>query len=124
MLAVLACGAATAVFYGILEPSRARQAAVRLTGGDPDRAPELIRRYGCAGCHTVPGVRGADGRVGPPLGGIAGRAYFAGVAINSPANLVAWIVDPPSLSPRTAMPRTGIRADEARDVAAYLYTLQ
>jgi cytochrome c1 len=34
---------------------------------------------------------------------------------------VSWIVDPRALSPRTAMPVTGIGEAEAREVAAYLY---
>ena len=42
----------------------------------PDRVPlvtgdepiaEIFTRAGCAVCHTVPGIPGADGRVGPPL---------------------------------------------------------
>jgi cytochrome c1 len=33
-----------------------------------------------------------------------------------------WIVDPHSVSPKTAMPVTGISIDDARDVAAFLYT--
>lgn len=31
--------------------------AVAMAGGDPARAPDIIRRYGCAGCHTIPGIR-------------------------------------------------------------------
>ncbi len=92
-----------------------------MTGGDPSHAPEIMRRYGCTGCHTIPGVAGADGQVGTPLAGLRGRVYIAGVAANSPDNLVRWIVAPQAFSPRTAMPATGITEAEARDVAAYLY---
>ncbi|MCA1454200.1 c-type cytochrome [Bradyrhizobium sp. BRP22] len=92
-----------------------------MTGGDPSHAPEIMRRYGCTGCHTIPGVAGADGQVGTPLAGLRGRVYIAGVATNSPDNLVRWIVAPQAFSPRTAMPATGITEAEARDVAAYLY---
>jgi len=90
-------------------------------GGDPSNAPEIFRQYGCAGCHTIPGVAGADGKVGGDLSGLRGRVYIAGVANNTPDNLIRWIVSPRMLSPKTAMPETGISEAEARDLAAYLY---
>jgi len=95
--------------------------AKALTGGDPARAPALLLRYGCGGCHTIPGVPGADGRVAGPLSGMRERVYIGGVTRNTPGNLIGWIVDPRAFSPRTAMPATGISEAEARDVAAYLY---
>ena len=36
-----------------------------VTGDEP--ITEIFTRAGCAVCHTVPGIQGADGRVGPPL---------------------------------------------------------
>jgi hypothetical protein len=41
--------------------------AMALTSGDAARAPAIFRRYGCSGCHTIPGIPGADGVVGAPL---------------------------------------------------------
>src|SRR4051794_1925283 len=79
-----------------------------MTGGDSSRAPELIRRYGCAGCHTISGISGSDGQVGGPLSDIRKRVYVGGVATNSPDNMVRWIVNPQQFSPQTAMPATGI----------------
>jgi len=96
-------------------------AAVALTGGDPARAPALFRRYGCSGCHTIPGIPGADGQTGAPLSGLSKHVYIAGVLENRSDNLVAWIVSPQSFSPQTAMPNTGISEQEAKDLAAYLY---
>jgi cytochrome c1 len=96
-------------------------AAVVLTGGDPTRAPALFRRYGCSGCHTIPGIPGADGQTGAPLAGLSKHVYIAGVLENRSDNLVAWIVSPQSFSPQTAMPKTGISEQEAKDLAAYLY---
>jgi cytochrome c len=96
--------------------------AVAMVGGDPARAPDLVRRYGCGGCHTIPGIPGGDGQVGGPLAGIGQRVYVGGVVTNSPENLVQWIVKPQSFSPRSAMPATGISEAEARDVATYLYS--
>src|SRR5918911_703579 len=100
----------------------AEQEAIRLTGGPPARGKAIIRRYGCVSCHTIPGVRGADALVGPPLTGIASRAYIAGVLPNTPDNMMRWIRDPQSVDSLTAMPNTGVTANDARDIAAYLYT--
>ena len=86
----------------------------------PSPAVELIRRYGCAGCHQIPGVPAARGTVGPSLEAVGSRRYLAGIIQNSPQNLVRWIVDPRSMVPHTAMPMTGITEPEARTVAQYL----
>ncbi len=109
-------------FGAVTRSQEARAVARAVTGGDPDRAPALLRRYGCSGCHSIGGVAGADGQVGGPLDGLRRRVYIAGVVPNAPQALVAWIVSPTSFSPRTAMPPTGITEAEARDVAAFLYT--
>jgi cytochrome c len=101
---------------------KSRTVAIAMVGGDPTRAPDLMRRYGCAGCHTIPGISGGDGQVGGPLADIRQRVYVAGVVTNSPDNLIGWIVAPQTYSPRSAMPATGISEAEARDVATYLYS--
>lgn len=93
------------------------------TPGDPDRGEKLIVANDCGVCHTIPGVARARGRVGPPLTGFAARAFIAGQVPNSPQTLVQWIQDPPSIAPNTAMPVLGISESDARDIAAYLYTL-
>jgi cytochrome c len=100
------------------------RAAARLTGGDPARGRVLMRTYGCQTCHTVPGVTGADGSVGPPLAGIASRSYIGGVLVNAPENMVRWILDPKAVDPLTAMPNVGVTPSDARHIAAYLYTLR
>lgn len=92
-----------------------------LTGGDARKAPALLRRYGCAGCHQIPGISGADGLTGPSLARFRQRVFIAGSLPNNAGNLVEWIFRPTTLHPGTAMPETGISEAEARDVAAYLY---
>ncbi|MEL6648628.1 MAG: hypothetical protein AAFQ05_13195, partial [Pseudomonadota bacterium] len=52
------------------------------------------------------------------------RAYVAGVLPNEPGGLVRWLVDPVAHSPMTAMPDLGVTEADARDMAAYLYTLR
>lgn len=100
------------------------QLAEGMTGGDLSRAEAHIVRYGCAGCHTIPGISRANGLVGPQLSSISRRVYVAGMLPNSPDNLIRWIVNPREVNPKTAMPVTGISQAEARDVAAYLYSLR
>jgi mono/diheme cytochrome c family protein len=119
--ALLAVALGATVTQAWMFAGRSQDIARALTGGDPSRAPELIRRYGCAGCHTIAGISGGDGQVGGLLSGIKKRVYVGGVVTNSPDNLIRWIVDPQRFSPRTAMPATGISEQEARDVAAFLY---
>jgi cytochrome c1 len=104
--------------------SSAREQAMALTGADPDGGPALMRHYGCVSCHSIPGVRGADATVGPPLTAMSRRTYIAGVLPNNPANMVRWIVNPPSVDSLTAMPYLGVTAGDARTIAAYLYTLR
>jgi len=101
-----------------------RAEAIALTGGDPDRGRALLRTYGCASCHTIPGVDGASGLVGPPLAGIASRSYIGGVLPNTPQNMIRWIEDPKKVDSLTAMPDVGVSAPDARRIAAYLYTLR
>ena len=94
-----------------------------LTGGDPDRGKQALLRRPCGSCHEIPGVAGAKGRVGPPLTHFAGRAFIGGRVNNTPDNLVQWIRDPHTIDPQSAMPPMGVGEREARDIAAYLYTL-
>lgn len=98
--------------------------AIAMTGGDPERAPDLIRKHGCQVCHTIPGVQGARGKVGPSLEAIASRPYLAGNVPNTAENMIKWIADPQAIEPNTAMPDVGVTDQEARDIAAYLYTLR
>lgn len=97
--------------------------ALYVPGASPERGRVLIQKYSCGACHTVPGVRGATGRVGPRLDRVREQVYVAGVLPNNPQNLVSWIRRPQEVDPRTAMPDLGVREEDARDIAAYLYEL-
>lgn len=93
-------------------------------GGNPAHGPAVIEAYGCGSCHTIPGVRNARGLVGPPLLWWSRRTFIAGEVPNTPENLVHWIRSPQAIEAHTAMPTLGLSDQEARDVAAYLYTLR
>src|SRR5581483_11986651 len=98
--------------------------AAELTGGDPERGRAIVAKYGCDTCHTIPGVRTAKARVGPPLEGVASRVYIAGHVPNTPGNMTDFIRYPHRHDPLTVMPETGVTEQDARDLAAYLYTLR
>jgi cytochrome c551/c552 len=104
-----------------LAASRSDAVARALTGGDPTKASVAMMRYGCGGCHTIPGLSAAEGKVGPPLEGIRQRVFIAGSLPNTADNLINWIVTPRLYRWNSAMPATGISKAEARDVAAWLY---
>jgi cytochrome c2 len=104
--------------------TKVREEARMLTGGDPDKGPSAIGRYGCGACHTIPGVRGATGTVGPPLAGIAARGYLAGRLSNSPSNMKDWIQHPQAIAPGTAMPEMRVTDEDATHITAFLYTLR
>ena len=100
-------------------PDRVVQAA----GGDAHRGLELIREVGCGACHVIPGVDWPRGVVGPSLAGFGERTLIGGRFPNRPDTLAQWVREAPSLDPRTGMTPMPLSEEEARDVAAYLYTL-
>ena len=115
---------AAALIIAATACNRADDHLAQLGGGDADRGRNLMRKYGCNTCHTIPGVNGADGLVGPPLAGIAQRMYLGGVAVNTPKNMADWIQDPKKFDSKTAMPNVGVTHRDAVDIASYLYTLK
>lgn len=99
-------------------------ASLAAGGGDANAGRQALVNFGCGSCHTIPGVRGADAMVGPPLNAWSRRSFIAGRLPNTPENLVHWIVTPQTVEPGTAMPNLGVSEREARDMAAYLYKLR
>ncbi len=95
-----------------------------LVQGDPGSGRRIIAQKDCGACHTIPGIRGANSLVGPPLNGFGRRSFVAGTLPNSAENLARWIQDPPSIRPGTAMPDLGVSEAESRDIAAYLHSLR
>jgi cytochrome c len=96
---------------------------VRAAIGDEERGKLLTTTYGCQACHVIPGIEGATATVGPPLDRFALRRYAGGL-LNTPSNLVRFLVDPPAVTPGSPMPSVGLDEVDARDIAAFLYTLR
>jgi cytochrome c len=121
-LALLAAGAAS--WYAAYSEQHELEARVdALTHGDAKNGRELAQSKGCSGCHTIPGTEGPQGNVGPPLTKFASRVYIAGVLLNTPDYLRQWLLNPPQIDSKTAMPNVGLSDQEARDLCAFLYTL-
>jgi cytochrome c len=85
---------------------------------------QVIEQFQCGTCHTIPGIRGANGVFGPPLMEFGKRTYIAGDFPNAPATLTQWIMEPQAMKPKTAMPTLGLSEDQARDASAYLESLR
>ena len=91
--------------------------------GDPQRGKLALTQYACHACHKIPGVTGSDVYVGRPLEGLAKRRFIAGNLLNNQPNLMHWIRDPQAIDPATAMPNLGVSEKDARNISAYLLTL-
>ena len=95
-----------------------------LAGADPANGLIVIERVGCASCHAVPGVRWPVGATAASLDGFGDSPLISGRLPNQPDTLVRFLRNAPALDPQTAMPPMPLSQAEARDVAAYLYTLR
>jgi cytochrome c2 len=109
---------------GLISGCKANQTVSASTVASADRGRATIEAYGCGKCHTIPGIRGAHGVVGPPLEFVGRRTYIAGNFPNTPDTLTHWVMAPQSMKPKTAMPSLGLSETQARDVMAYLEMLQ
>ncbi len=96
----------------------------RGAAGEVGAGRAAIQRHQCGACHTIAGIPGARGRVGPPLSAYGRRVYIAGQLPRDATLLAQWIQNAPAIDPGTAMPSFDLTDREARDIAAYLYQLR
>ena len=82
-----------------------------------DAGRAVLDRYGCARCHSMPGVF-SHRRPGPPL---------SLAAEIEPGYLGRWLADPQALRPGTPMPAVSMTAEDSEQtvaaIAAYLQTV-
>jgi cytochrome c2 len=117
--------AAACVIVGLVACSHTTpDRSIVIPGASPRIGQQLIEHRGCGSCHDIPGVKGADGLVGPPLLKFGRRGYIAGELANTPDNLVRWLLDPKAVEPGTDMPDLGLTQQQARNIAAYLEDLR
>lgn len=114
--------AGVAVLGGVLASCQ----AVRAEDETLQQGRELITEYGCGTCHAIPGVRGANGLVGPPLTKYHWRVWVAGQhdMPNTIDNTTRWIVEPQRHDPSTDMPDLGVSEEHAHKIAQYLDSLR
>ena len=115
-------------FRGLTEAGAAGRCASSaatpmLGAASVERGRAAMTQYACHGCHNVPGIAGSDVHVGPPLSGIARRKLIAGAVPNTEEQMVLWIRDPRSIDAQTTMPSMQVNEQDARDIAAFLATL-
>lgn len=114
-----------ALFLLLLLATACRNESAGAGGGDVARGRQLVEtQYLCGACHSIPGIQGPKGKVGPPLEGIARRQLIGGKVPNNPENMIRWLQNPQVFDPGNAMPNLGMDARDARDVAAFLFTLE
>ena len=89
-----------------------------------ERGKALLGQYQCGSCHSIPEVPIARGAVAQPLEAWSQRSYIAGRVPNRPDTLAQWIMAPQALVPGTAMPSMGVSAEDARAMAAFLFSLE
>ena len=90
--------------------------------GSAERGHDLIVANGCGSCHRIGGVERANGDVGPSLRRFQQDNLIAGRLPNNPDEVVRWLLNPQAIDPTTLMPNLGLTPQQARDIAAYLYT--
>lgn len=92
--------------------------------GSPEEGRLLFHATGCGGCHTLKNVSSATGVAGPNLDNVVLRPTLAGEVIPMTfQTLSLFLIDPPRVDPGSSMPNVGLTADQARDIAAFLYSL-
>jgi cytochrome c oxidase subunit 2 len=103
-------------------------------GTDPEfdqaNGAALFVAKGCSGCHSINGLEGANGKVGPNLTHLFDRSRFAGAVFElNDRNLRRWLRNPPAMKPmdpenNQGMPNLGLTEDEITQLIAYLETLK
>ncbi|HEX9311846.1 MAG TPA: cytochrome c oxidase subunit II [Actinomycetota bacterium] len=96
-------------------------------------AMAALQQVGCGNCHTITGVQGLGGTVGPDLTHFGSRTTFAGaILVNTGQNLSAWLRDPQAVKPGNDMTigpggkpgRSALTDDQIRALVAYLESLK
>jgi cytochrome c oxidase subunit 2 len=97
----------------------------RAAGQPPAAALQALQNHGCGGCHTINGVQGLVGTIGPNLTHFGARKTLAGAILdNTPEQLAMWLRNPPAVKPGADMPNLHLRPDEIRALVAYLQSLK
>jgi cytochrome c oxidase subunit 2 len=89
----------------------------------------LFQSFSCQGCHYIQGVTGKSTRptvdYAPDLTHMGSRSVIgSGVVPNTPYFMEQWLLDPDKIKPGVHMPNFQLSTPQARDLTAYLESLQ
>ena len=88
------------------------------------RGRKVFESAACVNCHTVRGTI-ASGTFGPDLTHLMSRETIAaGVAIDNPEYLKAWLNDPDAMKPGVLMPTMNLSDKDLDELVAYMETLR
>ncbi|MBK7073237.1 MAG: c-type cytochrome [Myxococcales bacterium] len=93
------------------KPTLAQMATTTGLAATVDR-PQIFNQL-CVACHAL---GGQGGQVGPALDGVGGRM--------APAQIAAWLADPPAIKPGTQMPKLPLTDGQRQELTAFLSTLK
>lgn len=107
----------------------AAQQQVQLAAGpNPDVGKRLLVEKGCGACHTIAGVAGMEGKVGPELTHVATNAAGRKPGMDAEAYLRESIQEPAAFTvpgfPAGVMPKLPMSDQELASIVAYLMTLK
>ena len=84
----------------------------------------LFGQLSCAACHAIFGTA-YNAQVGPNLTHVGSRTTLAaGLLLNTPANMAAWLRNPQALKPGVHMPNLYLSNSQVRALTAYLEGLR
>jgi cytochrome c oxidase subunit 2 len=80
---------------------------------------------GCGSCHTIAGVTGATGRVGPDLTHVGSRSTLAALTLPNDADALAeWLRGPQHVKPGNRMPDLELSRGDVQSLVSYLEGLK
>jgi cytochrome c oxidase subunit 2 len=91
-----------------------------------EHGQQLFLEQGCGACHTIRGLPGAEGKIGPDLTHVGSRRLIASGALKGGlGNIEGWIASAQHIKPGNKMPSFDrLTGRQLRDVAAYLASLK
>lgn len=105
--------------------------APEIAGADLGKGRRLLETKGCGSCHVMSSVEPLPSST-PPV--MEARAFERAFKLApdllvtrtrmSPAKVVAWLKDPASVKPDSAMPKIALTDAEIKDITGYLFTAE
>ncbi|HEX2029362.1 MAG TPA: cytochrome c oxidase subunit II [Nitriliruptorales bacterium] len=109
---------------------QARSIRLDRLSGQAARGRDAFVEGACVGCHSIRGLEGASGTVGPDLTYFSDRGWFAGAIFeNTDESLRDWLADPPKMKPMEpgdgrGMPDLNLSDQEIDALVAFLRELK